>query len=144
MQLHLLSIACLSGSVALSAPSVQAFTFIDDDFSSPDYSVTFISPSDPANFSTSNFSDFTSGGNPTSYRNIMHNHEVERDEDTGVPVNGTGLVTHQSLLRETNNTYRPSTEGTIDLLNYSIEVRSARNADVFFFYENNQIGRAHV
>jgi MYXO-CTERM domain-containing protein len=128
----------LALALVLLAPSAHADLFIDDDFSSPDYSFNFVAPLDPTDESTSSFMDLSSGGNPTFYRTINHEHDLERNMN-GMPVNGTGLVTHQSILFENTDTWQPTVDGEIQSLTFSIDVRSSEAAEVYFTFAN-QLG----
>ena len=134
MKPHLLAATLLTACLTLTAPCVQAFTYINDGFSSLNYTFNSIPPINPDDLSSSAFLDFPTGGNPTFYRNIAHTHESER-ELNGDPTIQNGLVTHQSFLLEDTDTYQPSSEGAIQTLNFSIDVRSSRSAEVFFAYQ---------
>jgi PEP-CTERM motif len=127
--------ALLFPILALTAPCAHAVLFINDDFFSPSYSVIYVSPADPTDQSYFTFADFVAGGNPTSYRTITHEHDLERGLD-GSPVNGTGQVTLQTILLENSATYQPSSDGPIQTLSFSIDVRSSRPASVYFNFAN--------
>ena len=129
----------------LAIPSLSAQnTVIFDDFTDSSYSVSsrngFDFGSNPADLSFASSDIAIIGGASGSVLNVFHEHDVDRDE-SGDPL-GDSFVDIQSFFDNSALTYTPSTQGSIQSINFSLDVRTFDPIDTLFFNVSDSNGSA--
>ena len=130
------------------ASPVFAVPVLDDDFESPSYSIFALNGADRGDGNDDDVSDAFfdpqgSGGNPGGFGLVVHSHDVDRD-DQDAPINGDGNTSVQSFLTEQTVTYTPSTQGEIQSVSFSLDVRTSDPFDSVFFYLEASNGAGSV
>jgi hypothetical protein len=130
--------------LGLAASPVAAVQIVNDTFDSPNYGDFFFnaanSGDNPDDNSFSAIGDtLTTGGNPGSYLELFHFHDVARDE-FGDPEGGDTFTSLQSFLDERSVDYIPSTQGEIQSLSFSLDYRTTDPFDSVFFTVNDENG----
>lgn len=127
--------------LAIPSLSAQNIVLFDDmtgsayaDFSFNDSD----SGSNPDDISSAFGNIETSGGNPGSFLQVFHDHDVDRDE-FGDPF-GDSLTSIQSFFDNTALSHTPSTQGIVDSITFSLDIRTSDPIDAIFFSINDSTG----
>lgn len=132
------------GSLLLSSsPLLGQSVILFDDMDGTAYSDFFFngfdSGNNPDDVSFSFFEEEISGGNPGAKLLITHEHDVDRDE-FGDPFGGNTETELQSIFSNRNVKYNPSTQGAIQELTFSLDVRTSDPIDTLFFEIGDETG----
>lgn len=130
---------CVAGAVSCGTwlPSAAAVDILYDTFDSPSYSSFAFNDSDapdgnPDDTSFEAIGDTDpAGGNPGSYLELFHFHDVARDENDE-PV-GDSSTSLQSFFNDQSTTYTPSVSGEIESFSFSLDVRTDSPFEDLFF-----------
>ena len=127
----------------LSIPSLEAQNLIlTDDMTDTSYSEFsfngFDSGSNPDDISFAYWDTDSSGGNPGSVLNVFHEHEVDRDE-FGDPFGGTDASIQSFFINEAFS-YTPSSQGAIDTLSFSLDVKTTDLFSSVYFIVGDSLG----
>ncbi|MGJ8723321.1 MAG: PEP-CTERM sorting domain-containing protein [Roseibacillus sp.] len=129
----------------LAIPSLSAQNVIlFDDMTGSAYSASNFNSSDsgsnPDDISTAFGNIATSGGNPDSVLNITHEHDIQRDE-FGDPF-GDGFTNVQSFFENSSLSHNPATQGFIQSVTFSLDIRTSEPIETLFFTINDSNGGA--
>ncbi len=127
----------------LSFPSLEAQTLVlTDDMMDTSYSEFsfngFDSGSNPDDVSFAYWDTGASGGNPGSVLNVFHEHDVDRDE-FGDPF-GAADASVQSFFINDEFSYTPSSQGAIDTLSFSLDVKTTDPFGSVYFIVGDSLG----
>ncbi|MEM9079901.1 MAG: PEP-CTERM sorting domain-containing protein [Verrucomicrobiota bacterium] len=130
---------------SVTAALAQEFVFLDDNMDAPDYrSFSFSNPTNDADisFETINGS-IPTDGNPGSYLQIAHFHDLDRDE-FGEPFTGDFQTDLSAVYLFETFTYDPSVSGPISNIAFEIDVRSDADFSVSFAIGNATTGSGNI
>jgi len=134
---RLFATTAIAMALGLFTTAQAEITVLNDTFDGPSYIDFFFndadSSSNPADVSSAFYSTTVpAGGNPGSYGELIHSHDVDRDE-FGDPINFDGFVGLQSFFSEQTASYTPLVEGDIASITLSLDVRTSDPIDSLFF-----------
>ncbi len=125
-----------------------ATTVLQDDMSAPSYTsfsfnnATLGGGGNADDIGSSSSNPIGSAGNPGSYFEVTHHHDVDRD-GFGDPLNGDGSSFVQSFFKQQTVTYTPSVEGGIGTITFSIDLQITQPfSQVFFAIDDSGGGSA--
>ena len=127
----------------LSLPSLKAQNLVlMDDMTDTSYSEFsfngFDSGSNPDDVSFAFWDTESSGGNPGSVFNVFHEHDVDRD-GFGDPVGATDASLQSFFVNDTFS-YTPSSQGAINSLSFSLDVKTSDLIDSVYFFVGDSLG----
>lgn len=136
---RLYSLGLVTAPTSLLAQNVVLF----DDMTNTFYSDFAFNGSDsgsnPDDVSSIAWSNDSTGGNPGAVFNVSHEHDVDRDE-FGTPF-GSGDTDVQSFFENNSSlTYTPATQGTINTLSFSLDLKTSDPFDSVYFTVGDSLG----
>ena len=89
--------------------------------------------SNPDDISSATWQDVSEGGNPDWVLEVFHQHDVDRDEDTGQALGGTDTYL-RSVFINTRLPYTPASQGTIGSVSFSLDINFTDPFETAFFF----------